>query len=87
MIADLAGLRILKGGLKHGIGAHPERVFQSQVRGKRGQALPESSDTFRTRNRGAAMKNPLVGTGPVELQPGLDDVDRLKTACLHYPSR
>lgn len=85
MIADLPSLSVLERTLKHRIGAHPKRILQGQVSGKGGQALPESANTFGARNRGAAVDNSLVGAGPVQLEPGLDDVDGLQTRSLHDP--
>jgi len=34
-IADLSGLGILKGGLKHGVGSHPKRVLKREMSSER----------------------------------------------------
>lgn len=86
MIADLPGLSVLKGSLKHGIGTHSQRILQSKMRGEGSQSLPESPDAFGARNSEAAVDNSLVGAGPVQLQPRLDDVNGLQTRGLHNPA-
>lgn len=86
-IAKLAGLRVLESGLKHRIRPHPKRVLEGEVRSEWGQALPESPHAFRAHNRGTAVYDALVGPGPVELQPGLDDIDGLQTRGLHDSSK
>lgn len=47
------------------------------MRGERSQPLPQSADAFGLGDGGAAVNYPLVGTGAVELEPGLDDVNGL----------
>lgn len=85
--ADLASLGVLKRPLKHRIGSHPQRVLQSKMRREGSQSLPQSPHAFRARNRRAAVDNSPVSPGPVQLQPRLDDVDRLQTRGLHNPSQ
>ncbi|KAB1224377.1 EMB-1 protein [Morella rubra] len=62
-----------------------KRIFllEGEVRSEWGQALPESPHAY---NRGTAVYDALVGPGPVELQPGLDDIDGLQTTGLHDSS-
>ena len=47
------------------------------------QTLPQGTHALGASNRGAAVDYTLVIPGPVELEPGLDDVDRLQTRGLH----
>lgn len=82
-VGELPGLRVLERRLEHGVRPHPERVLERQVRRERRQALPESPDALGLGDGGAAVGDPLVGTGLVKLEPGLDDVDRLEAARLH----
>lgn len=83
LIADLPSLRVLESALKHGIGAHSKRVLESEVSSEGSQALPQGTHALGASNRGAAVDYTLVIPGPVELEPGLDDVDRLQTRGLH----
>lgn len=85
-VTELPRLRILQRRLKHRIGPHPQRVLQRQVRRERCQPLPQRPHALRAGHGGAAVDDPLVRAGPVQLQPGLDDVDGLQAAGLHGSS-
>lgn len=85
-VAELSGLRILEGALEKSIGSHSKSVFEGEVSGEGGQALPQRPHALRTINGGATVDDPLVGAGGVELQPGLNDVNRLQATRLHNSS-
>lgn len=85
-VTQLPRLRILQRRLKHRIRPHPQRVLERQVRREWRQPLPQRPHALRAGHGGAAVDDPLVRAGPVQLQPRLDDVDGLQAARLHGSS-
>ena len=83
MRGDLAGGGVLEGGLQHGVGAEAQRVLEREVGGEGREPLPERAHALGAGDGGAAVRDAPVGPRAVELQPRLDDVDRLQAARLH----
>jgi hypothetical protein len=80
---DLAGGGVLERGLQHGVGTEAQRVLEREVCGEGREPLPERAHALGAGDGGAAVRDAPVSPRAVELQPRLDDVDRLQAARLH----
>lgn len=84
MRGDLARAGVLERGLQHGVGAEAERVLEREVGGEGREPLPERAHALGAHDGGAAVRDAPVRPRAVQLQPRLDDVDRLQAARLHH---